>query len=412
MKKKKKINEQEVMHIKNKTKGTSNEISFSVLNNLKEKNEERKDIKNKEDKALLWTMGDKKPSVFKRLSFVGAKSDHKDVNDISATPQGLHCISGDSSTDSPLVNKRRFARYMRNTVSVALISLLIIALILLSAFGAKSYLDSLRLETNKVTNLIAELEATDEYLLRLDSAVSDSTKHIADEELNYLEDNKKSITNNLSEINNKATQGSEKTTRHENTYLLQSIIDSTTQKAKMVDTGLAVVQEKKKIGDFEVKINGFVQDIAEADAVGKEASLIISEGSPGSFESAKNNDTQAKEGFIDVADSIKIQQEKHSELDFSGFLEYLDLKISAYDNAILSDEALISRNIEDARYYNEIYQDFDSKAASMALNLVQYQDSIIEAFSTDLTQLENEYFSYKANASVADEHIRSYLEEK
>ena len=412
MKKMKKINEKKVMHIKNRTKGTSNEISFSVLNNLKENNKEKNDITNNEDKPLLWTMGDKKPSIFRRLRFVRSTSDRPEVGDNNTAPQGLHSVSNNSSADSSLINKRRFARYMRNGISITLISLLAIALVLLSAFMAKGCIDSLRLETSKVINLIGDLETTDEYLLRLDSAVSGGTKLLAEDELDYLENNKEIITVNLSDIKNMATSGVEKTTSRENKYLLQSIIDSTTQKAKMVDTGISVIHEKKKIGDFEVKISGFVQQIAEADAIGKEASLIISEGSPESFENAKNLDTQAKEKFVDIADEVKIEQEKHVDLDFSGFIEYLELKISAYDNAILCEEALIARNVEDARYYNGIYEELDSEAASIALNLVQYQDSIVEDFSADLAQLESEYSSYKAIASVADEHIRSYLEEK
>ena len=412
MKKMKKINEKKVMHIKNRTKGTSNEISFSVLNNLKENNKEKNDITNNEDKPLLWTMGDKKPSIFRPLRFIRSTSDLPEVGDNNTAPQGLHSVSNNSSADSSLINKRRFTRHMRNGISITLISLLAIALVLLSAFVAKGCLDSLRLETSKVINLIGDLETTDEYLLRLDSAVSGGTKLLAEDELDYLENNKEIITVNLSDIKNMATSGVEKTTSRENKYLLQSIIDSTTQKAKMVDTGISVIHEKKKIGDFEMKISGFVQQIAEADAIGKEASLIISEGSPESFENAKNLDTQAKEKFVDIADEVKIEQEKHVDLDFSGFIEYLELKISAYDNAILCEEALIARNVEDARYYNGIYEELDSEAASIALNLVQYQDSIVEDFSADLAQLESEYSSYKAIASVADEHIRSYLEEK
>ena len=412
MKKPKKRDEQDVMHVKNKTKGTSNEISFSVLHNLREKRVEKREAKNRDENNILWTKGGSKTSPYKVVSGDSADADFLMFGNKKAPAQGLHTTTNGSIVENSLVKKRRFTRYVRNGVKITLITLIALAVLALAGFGTKGYLDSVRLETGEVNSLIANLETTDDYLLKLDNATSESVKVSSPGELEFLETNREATINTLTNIKNFAINGAEETTVRENKYLLQSIIDSTTEKIKMIETGISIANAKKEINDLDLKINELLQEITIADGIGKEAALIVSEGSPGSFESARNIDTQAKDAFVGLAEQVKADQEHYATLDFSGIIEYLDLKIAAYENAILSDESLMNQNIADAERYNGIYEGYDLEAAALANNLAVYKDDIVAEFSAELEQLEQEYASCKANASVADEHIRSYLDKK
>lgn len=382
-------------YVKRQTQGTSNEISFSVLDAISEESSD------------------------------GAQT----ASSLPLTEQNVKATmkKANSAFVPPIneIKRRKRARRRRQ----ALIASLVIAVVAVAVgFAATTIGNVIRNNENLRLSLfqaIEQISATDEAMLSLDNLIADRVEQRS----NYLtpeNTEETSMSEREAEFNKLAPVLKEARAALENDRAaIESLKPSLTgddsgtadQAITAIDARLAMIEEGSKLVQDSFEAERAVKEaydgwqlVISADTLSREAAVLASQAGQENTQRALELDRQAKSQledacafFNDVADHIE-------NSDLEDYVAYCEKRIEATGYAIAADQAYIDRNKEALAEQTDLYTKADAEATELAEKLSgDPSEEISRLMEDSLTEEIDSYAEERKRAGQTDAYLREYL---
>ncbi len=411
-------------HIKKRTEGTSNEISFSVLDAAKNALDEGS---SKEDKALTKTGG---ISLFTLKKKQKKKETPlaKEADPPLATLNGLQSESkssgytkldfskqiGSSTGNSRTLDEEvAFRKKKRKFAQACAITVVVLTTILLVAGATSTLYRNIQIQNNAVFQLdesIRLIEKADGVIIPFDTLVQDPFTEESREEWLALEPKIEEAIVALEEARILATTASEELSEHERIETANAIIDATLAREELLASGKQLLGDAVCSAEVAMAIEASWQNVFVADEAAREAAILIEEGGDEGLVASKDKTNEAIGILQAVSAELSEQEERYSPLNLSPHLDYISKRIEALDHAVASDDALLANNIEGAQLENNAYSEADAEAVALAKLIPTDQSTLVkEAYYEKNDQLLATYEKEREKVAAADALINDYL---
>ena len=395
------------MHIKRRTRGSSNEISFSVLDAAREARdaEERDRHEGGSGGPSLFTLGKGKkprPTPVKGQSIV---------------------LSGEAPA-SPSASSSAVDRKMRGIVPVFVVvcALLVITLVGGQALMSmreqqKSLLDTLNDQVDIIKSCDESLLPFDELVIeqcdakRLSpsatgdaapsaEALNEGYRAVVAEMRAQLEDSIASMETLQSSLSD-----------NDDKEAASQVVTAARSRLNMLDAGVNIIEESLMATEAFLKARSGWNAVINADAAIREATALAEEMSKENIlaSQAKGNEALA---FLEEAQQDFSQAEAaYPGLDLAAFEAYVVKRMESQQAALAADDAYLSRNKEELEAQNSRYNALEEEAAALAQELGEDDPEQIVAlrFYKEIEADQGAYEAERLKAGNADAFLREYL---
>lgn len=452
-------------HIKQHTKGTSNEISFSVLHAASSSLDEGKDSKPHLPGLgviSLFTLGrGKKPAATptKEHGLHLPSGEFVSLEEGSSTPvlgglgsgtpetvkpvasqapsdgtsSGLGAVvpvggsspaalssSSGSSWTTPVdeVARRKAARLRNKAIATVILSAAVVAALVVGFQALSGMLEEQKSVRDRLITAINDVEEADETLVVFDelvvSMINDSDGELNTDELSAqyaaIEPDLAVAYNKLVEAKQMIERVQVDLTNNQDLEASNQAIAAINARMNMIDSG-RIIAEKTIAGRQALAYTTEAwEELLQGDILSREAASMVTNTTVANVEASQAKSTDALALFRSSYDKLVAAQDALEELDVTSFINYVDLRVRAQECAIASDQAYLDRDKETAASKNDEYNELDREAAQAAQVLEEEPSAIVSALLADLLDEEIEsYASERGIAGNADTILRGYL---
>ena len=386
-------------HIKRHTRGTSNEISFSVLDAAKNALEGDDDgLKHRPGRISLFTLPGKRkkpaPTPTKERGLPLSTGGFVSVDDSGPTsklgmiaPPSRSSGSTEKNPSTTLavapvkpkrspeeeIALRKARRRLSKWLAIAVV--VVVSAGLLSAGGVYLYRDYQTQQGHVAVldDALLLVKEADETIEKLDEVVKNPFADGSDEQ-------RVDIQAQLEDVEGKLQDADEK--------------------ARTVSLELNGAREKEAA-------NQTVAAIAARYTLVEQGQLLMN---AENVEASKNKTKEALAAFDEAYQAFSDVQSTYASADFSQYFDYIGKRQESLGYAIASDDAILAKNKEEATAQNNAYNIADAEAAVLAKSLPEDPAVIIdETFAEATADVAKAYSTARLQARSADAFISDYL---
>ena len=385
-------------HIKRHTRGTSNEISFSVLDAAKNALEGDDDgLKHRPGRISLFTLPGKRkkpaPTPTKERGLPLSTGGFVSVDDSGPTsklgmiaPPSRSSGSTEKNPSTTLavapvkpkrspeeeIALRKARRRLSKWLAIAVV--VVVSAGLLSAGGVYLYRDYQTQQGHVAVldDALLLVKEADETIEKLDEVVKNPFADGSDEQ-------RVDIQAQLEDVEGKLQDADEK--------------------ARTVSLELNGAREKEA-----------ANTVLKGDDLARQAAQLVTETTAENVEASKNKTKEALAAFDEAYQAFSDVQSTYASADFSQYFDYIGKRQESLGYAIASDDAILAKNKEEATAQNNAYNIADAEAAVLAKSLPEDPAVIIdETFAEATADVTKAYSTARLQARSADAFISDYL---
>lgn len=407
---------QHALHIKSHTHGSSNEISFSVLDAAREaRDAEEKDRREgpATGRVSLFTLGKgKKPrsTPTKGQSIV--------------LPEGARpARAAQGAVRAPAAYA---APRVASFVPIVVIVCVLLALALTLGQTVLSMRNQQAGYRGSLDDNISVITACDDTLIPFDELViaqydkkrlSPTATGAAAPSFEELSEGYRAV---VSDIAPAEAQLKESMAAIE--ALLPSLTDNDAEEAAhqavtaarsrlhMLDVGVAIIDQSLAATEAFVDARAGWKAVIDADAAAREATALLREMSEENARASLEKTNEAIAQLTQAADLFEKAQGAYPGLDLAAYDDYVSRRLDAQKAALAADEAYLSRDKEALASENERYNQLEEEAAELASGLDDNPDHIVaDRFYASIEENVATYEAERLKAGNADVFLRDYL---
>lgn len=415
----KKINH--AAHIKSHTQGSSNEISFSVLDAAREARdaaERDKRAGSEAGRVSLFTLGSgKKPRS------TPEKEQHIVLPGSSSSASARRINSPRHSSPSPgVLRDRTPLRFVPTVVGVCVVVALVLT-VGQTIFQMRAHQSDLR---GILSDQIAVINQADEVMIPFDSLVMSQygdqhfAKNSAVQETSLLDQLSESyralvgdiapVYTDLKEAIAAIEEVQPSLSDNDDKEAARQALAAAQARMNMFDTGISIVDEALMATEaFEAARQGW-KDIIDADAAVREATAALGEMTEETVRLSMEKTNTALTLLNHAADQFSAAQSSYPGLDLGRFDDYVGKRIESQKAALAADQAYLDRDKELLSQENERYNALEDEAAALAEELGDDPDTVVaDTYDAAIAQNVEFYEAERLKAGNADAFLRNYL---
>ena len=423
-------------HIKRNTEGTSNEISFSVLDAAKNSLDgeggsspfgtislftlpgKKKHISTpSKDEGLALTQREAPRSAARAQSRFERRQRRLEQKRASGVAHGSHSAREPRSFDAEVASRKRARKRGRLIVSSVLTVVLLSVAGGLTWWGFGTYQDQ---QTYKgvLSSAISGLSGTDELLAEIDAVVvdlanSDVTSLSVDDMLDVqkkVQDGKSTCIDELDAAEEAVGQVAINSSSEASNAPDLKVVDTITARRQMMTSGAAIIDDTVSALQARQEVTKGWQLVLAADGLAREAADIASSATSADMQASTEKSQQAIESFSKAKTALQNAEQLFLQLDLSAYMSYIEKRLEAQGYAIESNDALINRDTQAATEHNDAYNNAEKQAGELAEKLPENPDElVVEAFDGKTASSREMYENARSQAQSADAFIRDYL---
>ena len=385
------------LHIKRRTEGSSNELSFDVLEHMSDESAGKSSRRAKEPKALKTPKAPKAPKAAK-----------------TSTTASLHATTGrETAASLPSqgeVEKRKKARQAHRVRLYAFVAVAVVVLVAVGVYAGLRFQEDQADVTSHVNELVERLSAVDESLVEIDGMMADPLNaDEAEQRAKYLAGMPK-LTTELNRISVDAQSLLSLPIDEQAALAVEQINSAAQTRNGMLVAASEAFNLSSESSAQVARANSVWNDVLKADQHVREA---ISDSNKATTQEATNEALEAIRSAIDEFSEALWELQDISGtygVDFADQEAYLTKKIEALQLAAATDEALLAGNRAAATTANDAYAEADAEAVRLAAELPpSIGDIVQEGFTKNMASIEERYQEARERTVVADSVIRDYL---
>lgn len=369
------------LHVKRNTAGSSNELSFDVL-----------DLKR--DEADANAMKSAKAPKFPK-----------------ASKGSYHGVTGTATLSGQVEVMQRKAARQSHRLRLRIVAAVLVA----AAVGALAYLgiankDNQEDFSENIDALVARLMVVDETLSKADEIMLGSF----DEDNAGLRAEIKSkvpaLSTELNKISVDAQTLQQFGLKERDAVAARQVDESAKARVAM----LGIIEEGFALADESVvqveRANELWNEVLAADQLAREAIAQANKATtPEATQEVLDKTREALDGFNGVLAGLQ-EMEGAYGMDFSAQKTYLRKRVESLELAAKTSEALLAGDREGARSANDAYNEADAEAARLADGLPPSIGDIVRTcFEDKIADCQHRYESARERTVQADSNVRAYL---
>ena len=446
-------------HIKRHTVGTSNEISFSVLDAAKNELEgdvgkdaaarpsrfghvslftlplrRKKSIATPtKERGLLLSSGEfasaENPTPASSLGTVDVGSPKSDVAGPTTVPTGAPrktaaagaaepagsaapALPAPSKVRSPEeeIALRKARRRLHRMLAATLV--VVVGLCLAGAGGWYLYQDHQRhlhqvAQLDEALDLIRE---ADETVVALDGIVANPLDAGSLAQADSVLAKLPAALAQLEEADAAARRVSVDLRESEGKEAANQTVAATGARTALIESGRQIVEQAQRADEAARAVREAWQRVVEADALARDAAALVADTTAEHVTASKDKTNAAVGAFADAQAALEALDSAYADVDLAGPLDYVAKRIEAMGHALASDDAFLAKNKEEAVAQNDAYNRADAEAATLAAGLPDdVAQLVFDAYDQATGTLFETYSTARSQAGAADAFLRDYL---
>ena len=424
-------------HIKKHTRGTSNEISFSVLDAAKNALDGDGNEKQKHGPgriALFTLPGRHKkpaPTPTKERGLPLSTGDFVSVDDgastskMGALPSAARPTSQtEKSSPAPLavvpakpkrspeeeIARRKARRRLSKWLAVAVI--VVVSIGLLGAGGVYLYRDYQNQQGHVAVldDALSLVKEADETIQQLDEVVTDPFAEGSEEQRTAIQAQLEAVERKLQDADEKARAVSLELNGAREKEAANQAVAGIAARFTLVEQGQLLMNAATEAQSAAENVDAAWKTVLEGDDLARQAAQLVTETTPENVEASKNKTNEALAAFDEAYAAFLDVQATYPQADLTQFVDYIAKRQESLGYAIASDDAILAKNKEEATAQNNAYNIADAEAATLAKALPDDPSSLVdEAFEDATSDVAKAYSTARLQARSADAFISDYL---
>lgn len=440
-------------HIKRHTEGTSNEISFSVLDAAKNALEEGRGakrgrglfgkvtivppsssgqaapptlsgdasapIKSRKNTKSAKSVKPTKPSKAAKVSSATTFAPTSAISSTPVMPSAQTKMNMSASAPAPArspeveIARRKARRKLSKVVAISAVAMISLALL---AFGGWYLYQDYQHQQANVTQLdeaLSLLSEADDTVLLLDEIVEQPFADDAATKIASVSSQLDSANDALSRADELARAASTELKKTEDKEVANQAVAAIAARKTLLSTGeamMATATDAQTAGEHLTTAWEYLLDSHEK---AQEAAQLVEETTEENVKESQERTNEAIAALESARSELVSAQEVFPSIDTDSINAYIDKRIEAFGYALASDEAFLTRNKEEATAQNDAYNTADAEAAELAKELPDDILTLVQtAYSVQTDAQAKTYSTARSQAAAADAFIRDYLGEK
>ena len=428
-------------HIKERTHGTSNEISFSVLDAAKYKETTQRfslrdllaarrdanaqSVSRETGEHVSRETSGHKASVGSHANENGAGRrrsgvwlKRKSTKQATQRNKALHAsgYSEGASSQAPAakrmsieeeIARRKASRRKGRIAAVSVVTAASLAIVSVGVWAWHCQVAEQQGYESELMDALRLVSEADETILQIDAIVDDpfaaESEGKRQDVLSSVEQTKQLLV----DADGKARNVSEKLSDPSVREVANQTVISLTARQGMITQGMQLVEASKDAEQAAKECDAAWQVVLDADAKVREAAKLAGRNE---VDASRERTLEAKETFSKSLDQLKVLQADYQTADVSPLIEYVEKRMDAMDLAVQSDEALTAKNKDEAIARNDAYNAAEEEAATMASALPSDPKQLVkDAYFATWAEVIRSYAGQRAAAGTSDAVIRDYL---
>lgn len=445
-------------HIKRHTVGTSNEISFSVLDAAKNQLEGdavKDDLEGSKrfGRIALFTLPLRRKKTVatptKERGLPLSSGEFASVEDYPSTgsgtrdfgpvKQGTITVSTGTKTgtgnvaprktsDTPVgssslavssaprrspeeeIAHRKTKRRRHRILAASLI--VVIGLCVAGAGGWYLYQDHQRhmSQIAQLDSSLSLIREVDETVVALDSIVAKPLEKASLETADKVIDQLPEAREKLDEADQSARSVSVDLRESKDKEAANQTVAAIAARKALLDTGEQIVEQAQIADDAASRARDAWQNVITGDALARDAAALVVDTTDEHVSASKEKTNAAAEAFAQAQNAFDELAFEFPDIDFADQRSYVAKRIEAMGYALASDDAFLAKNKEEAVAQNDAYNQSDAEAAALAATLPDdAAEPVLAAFEQATSALRETYSTARSQAGSADAFLRDYL---
>lgn len=423
-------------HIKRNTEGTSNEISFSVLDAAKNRLDGA-DGKHSSPfgSVPLFTLPGRKKSVstpskgeglaLKQSAEQSSKGSssrrQKRQAKAARAKENRHVASSKNAaraSTADLVAARKARRRRGKFLTIAAIA--VAACVAIGSLGWWGYNEFTAQQQSKASlqDAFSSLQAVDDELTEIDEymtrigdgeAMSFSFDEV-DGFASRLEKDEGQVKSSLAAASDEAQEALSSNDSAQTGNVSEQSDTAISSRGQMFSSGKNVIARLQVTLQTKEKATSAWQQLLAGDTAAREAASLVVNATEENIAASTEKANEAIDLFGKSLDLFTSASLLYPKADFSAYTSYLNKRIEAQGYAIASNDALASKDTATAVEQNDLYTRADEEATALAEKLPEDPIAALsDLFETDTQDDRDAYGEAQVAARAADAFISDYL---
>ena len=369
------------LHIKRRTAGSSNELSFDVLEHMS-------------DEAVA-----------------KAKSGAKDPKPPKASQGSYGGVGGAPAlTGQAEVERRKKARHASRVRLYAVVAIAVVTVVATGVMtGVRIYEDQKNV-TGRVSDLVGRISVVDESMAEVDALMDDPLDGEGAERRSALANAMPQLTTELNRVSVDAQSLKSLPLDEKTEVVVGQLTRAAQARIAMLSAAANAFSYSVEATSQVARANTVWNDVLKADQASREAIAAANKATTQEATRAALEETRsALAGFNDALYELQDMGAVYG-IAFDKQKAYLSKKIEALEAEVATAESLLAGNRDAARAANEAYGAADAEAASLAEGLPPSIGDIAYAqFEKKMEAYVARYREARESAVSADSVIREYF---
>ena len=375
------------LHIKQHTAGSSNELSFDVLDAARSTSTESSRRRRKDSSSI-------NPSR---------------VN--SGSLGSYHGTTGTSTLSRQAeVTRRKRERRARSIRLWAVAFVVVIAMMVSAVYVGYQQYSRMQDFQMRFDGVVQRFVAADQDLPAMEEFMSDPISSSRDQRSRLKDDMTRAdlVLNNI--IEDKDRVSAYAITSRDKTAIEQVVV-AAEARLDMIDAATKTLDIAENSASEASEVNSIWNDVIDADQKARQASSAANNAKTQEETEAARKQTQEVEDLMKSAlTQLESIDPTTESMDLSPHIAYLQKRIESLDHALATSDALIAGDRDKAAQENDAYNYNDKEAVELAKLLPQSVNKTVEeSFQEQVEPLKEQYAAARDQAIEADSLIRQYI---
>lgn len=408
---------QHALHIKSHTHGSSNEISFSVLDAAREARDaeerDRRWSSTETGKIPLFTLGSsRKPRS------TPTKGQHIVLPEGSAPATPRENGSGSALT-------RQVERKIPGAITAIVIVCAVLALVLTVSqtllqvnVRQTSFREQLISQINVVNQCDQTLIPFDKLVMaQYDKNRFSSTASASAPSFEELSESYRAVVGDIAPSRTQLEDAIAalealvpSLSDNEDKEAAHQAITAARARLNMLESGVSIIDESLMATEAFAQTQEGWKKLIDADAAAREATSLLKDMSKENVKASLDRSSQAATLLSEALSLFSQANGGYPSLDLQEFIDYAAKREEAQNTAIMADQAYLDRDKELLEQRNAEYNQLEEEAASLAEKMGDDPaQKVVDLYTAAIDEDAQSYDAERVKAGNADTFLRDYL---
>lgn len=406
------------LHIKRNTAGSSNELSFDVLDAARDGYvPKKKRFGRLGGPQVLRPVRQEEPEPTVQKVEQPAQPQPREPVQRSVESQAVlprpsvHRATGKSALSlQEEVTSRKRSRRSR-TIRVAFVSTIVaVAMMVATAYVGYQHYEEMQLFKEKLDSLVQLFVEADEAIPLTDAFMADPFG-VTSEELDRMQEATTKAMVSLKQLADERVLAEAFKVNDQDELALAQMDEAAANRQDMIDAALRAVEVVYDSEAQSSEVNAVWHKVLGADEAARAAAVAANAADTDeAIEAAREQTKDAREQLQGILADLEKISLSRQDLDLSDHIAYLEKRIESLDHAIATSDALLKSDKAKAASENDLYNEADQQAAQIAEKLpLSAERTVEEAYESQMRACKADYEAARNKAIQSDLLIRQYL---